>query len=523
MASLADLSALLQTTEKRLKHHLYARPTPYRSFSLKKASGGNRTIEIPPDLIKVFQRIIAKHLQEVFDPRKSAHGFARGRSILTNARVHTGQSVVLNLDLEDFFPTIHFGRILGIFQKTPFRFPREVATALAQLCCYRGKLPQGAPTSPVLSNLVCRALDRQLYKLAKALGCKYTRYVDDITFSSREPLLPSHLVVDSFSDPPVLSENLLAVIAANGFRVAPSKTRCRNQRQSQLVTGLVVNKKPNIARRELQRTRAILHNWRRSGDAAAEDSFLKHDARQRRGKSPSVRLHLAGKLNFIQMVRGHSDPIYSRMSIEYAQLTQTRSLKLDGASALLPALAAHAVWWIQGIDTQGHVVVEGSAFSLHGFGVLTSQHLRDAGDALGAASWQALSAVPPFVTVSVLTWIEDKPADVARLKIPTFLGCSFTSAASATCKVLDRVQIIAFRRGLSPPNSPLVVATSIAAIQNIGGISHFAVAAPIYEGMSGGVVLNADGRVLGMVRYGFQEANWPNACVSSANFNRLFN
>src|SRR5205823_7816991 len=200
-----------------------------------------------------------------------ANGFLPGRSILTNAAVHTGARVVVKMDLASFFPTITLRRVKGIFRRAGYR--EQVATLLALLCTeapreivpFQGKdyyvalgprcLPQGAPTSPALTNTLCLRLDQRLAGLAKKYGWRYTRYADDLTFS-----LPK----GHDGDPHVgsLIGLVRRIVEDEGFAVHPDKTRLARSGGRQKITGLVVNGdlKPRVPRKLRRQMRAALHN-----------------------------------------------------------------------------------------------------------------------------------------------------------------------------------------------------------------------------------------------------------------------
>ena len=196
LRSRSDVAALLQVTEQDLIYLLY-RPRPrYRVFKMPKRAGGKREISSPVGSLGILQRKLNQVLQAVYRPRRAAHGFARGRSIRTNAAVHAGRRVILNLDLEDFFPTIHFGRVRGMLEAPPYGLPRAAAQVLAQICTADRVLRQGAPTSPVVSNMICAKLDSELGRLAQGGRCFYTRYADDITFSTSRSVFPNSLCLN---------------------------------------------------------------------------------------------------------------------------------------------------------------------------------------------------------------------------------------------------------------------------------------------------------------------------------------
>jgi RNA-directed DNA polymerase len=193
-ASRKDIAKLPEVTEKQLNFHLYVLPPEkrYTAFEVPKKSGGNRQILAPVSPIKIIQRKLKQVLDAVYTPKPAAHGFVTSRSIVTNARVHKKRRYVLNLDLQDFFPSIHFGRVRGMFIKNRYNLNNEVSTVLAQICCHNSLLPQGAPTSPVISNMLCARLDAKLQQLAKKHQCTFTQYADNITFSTSDQSFQVH-------------------------------------------------------------------------------------------------------------------------------------------------------------------------------------------------------------------------------------------------------------------------------------------------------------------------------------------
>ena len=169
----------------------------YHTFKLPKASGGERLIESPNKKISAIQHQLLSVLEEAYKPHPCAYGYISKRSAFKNACQHMGKKLVLNIDLKDFFPSIHFGRIKGIFQHKPFELPPNIASILANICCYKGHLPQGAPTSPILSNLVSAKMDKQFFNFARSKRCTYTRYADDITFSftCKKRYIPKEMLI----------------------------------------------------------------------------------------------------------------------------------------------------------------------------------------------------------------------------------------------------------------------------------------------------------------------------------------
>jgi RNA-directed DNA polymerase len=251
-------------------HREVARSLHYRPFTIPKKTGGVRHIWAPLPRLKAMQRWILDNVAERLPRHGAAHGFVVGRSIVTNARVHTGAQVLVNVDLKDFFPTFTFPRVKGIFRSAGYL--EGISTLLALLCTEAPRLPltvdgeqlfvasgprclpQGSPASPALTNAACLRLDRRLAGYAARGGWRYTRYADDLTFS---------LPTGSDYGPRVRA--LLAAIheitAAEGLTVHPDKTSVRRPGQRMEVTGLVVNGEgePRVPRAFRRRLRAALH------------------------------------------------------------------------------------------------------------------------------------------------------------------------------------------------------------------------------------------------------------------------
>ncbi|WPZ33785.1 reverse transcriptase domain-containing protein [Thalassobaculum sp. OXR-137] len=202
------------------------------------------------------------------DPRYDEHsyGYISGKNIIKNSTVHSRKRFVFNIDLEDFFGSINFGRVRGYFINDHyFRLEPDVATIVAQIACYKNSLPQGSPCSPIISNMIGRILDIRLRDLSKKNNIEYSRYVDDITFSSNEKVFPNEIAFQiSISDWGV-GERLNSEIERSGFKVNEAKVRMSKRQRRQVVTGLTVNDKPNVRRDFLKYTRAMCDNYFNTG------------------------------------------------------------------------------------------------------------------------------------------------------------------------------------------------------------------------------------------------------------------
>ena len=226
----------------------------YNEHTCQKRGGGVRKISAPEHPIKFLQQLFLKVCTSLFPRHKCAHGFEPGRSPVTHASNHVRKKWVWTIDIKDFFPSIHWGRVQGMFRVYPFEAPDAVAQALANLTTYDGALPQGAPTSPILSNLLCRKLDSRLFQWARANGYTYTRYADDLTFSTNHSSFPTE-------DKAFIKE----IVEDEGFQVHPEKERLMPDYGRQMVTGLVVNEKVNVPREFTSGLRALLHNVEEHG------------------------------------------------------------------------------------------------------------------------------------------------------------------------------------------------------------------------------------------------------------------
>lgn len=316
----ADAAAFLGVGHAHLMYVLYKAPESerYRTFEIPKRTGGMRLISAPRGVVRDCQARLAPLLLQVYDAHPSAHGFLPARSVATNASEHLNQKLVLNIDLLDFFPTINFGRIRGLFMARPFFMGPAAAAVMAQVVTHRNGLPQGAPTSPVLSNFIAATLDRRLTRLAKENGLSYSRYADDITFSSNKSVFPPALALTEESGRVVPGEALERAIAAAGFSINPRKVRLQTRHQRQTVTGLVVNKAANVQRKRVRKIRAMIHAWEKFGlDAAGTEHFAKYRKAQAAGRyrppddaGRAFRNIVYGQLAFLKMVRGKEDPVF---------------------------------------------------------------------------------------------------------------------------------------------------------------------------------------------------------------------
>ena len=336
--NLSDLTKVLnyfKQCETNCEEHLftedvlksYADPSKkvarrYKTFYIPKKNGKLREISAPNRNLKEILYYLNMMLGEVYQASPSAMGFVKGRSIVDNAKLHIGQNYVLNLDLSDFFTSISQSRVCKRLQLAPFNFNEDVAKIISGLCCKKVVkdqkkgyvLPQGAPTSPLLTNAVCDFLDKKLRRLSFSHGVKYSRYADDMTFSSM------HNVYQEDSD---FMKSLFSFIEEERFTVNPEKTRLQKRGERQEVTGLTVNDKVNTAHKYTRELRNILYMWEKYGYKDAYASFYRHykatKGHVKKGE-PVLENVIVGKLDFLKMVKGENDAVYTKLCSRFEAL-----------------------------------------------------------------------------------------------------------------------------------------------------------------------------------------------------------
>lgn len=334
--TLQDVADVLEVHPGHLKHWLYAIPghNGYRSFSIPKKSGGKRLISAPPDTLEILQLKFKGILDHIYKPKPCVYGFVSGQSIVGGARVHKKRAKwLLNIDIQDFYPSINFGRIFGLFKS--FGVAHRAAAIWAHLVTVHKTLPQGAPTSPVLSNMIARQLDGKLIHLAHQFHLQYTRYADDISLSTSKRDFPKRVAYHSGfpldSDDVILQPTLIRIVEECGFRINPHKTRLQSKYVRQEVTGLTVNEFVNVRRKFIRQIRAMVHATRTFGFENAGREYITKYAPAGRIE-PTVleddefdaaayfRTVLYGKLAFLRMVRGETDKCYVNLCLQMAKL-----------------------------------------------------------------------------------------------------------------------------------------------------------------------------------------------------------
>jgi len=317
LSTLIEVAHLLGVSENSLRLQTHYFPERYREFEVPKKAGGSRWISAPNKRLKLIQSNLAQVLSAIYNPSIAVQGYVKGRSIVSNARIHQGQPYIINLDLKDFFPSITIARVIGLFQSLPFNIPYSGARILAHICCDNQILPQGAPTSPVIANLICRRLDREILSFSEERGSVYSRYADDITISTKfNSMVPYILSFDDDSVKVKLDDELQQIIDRNGFTVNYNKVRLQTYFTRQEVTGIIVNKRLNVTRETIRQVRAMTHALRKFGPILAQEHFYQYYDNKKRENSidaPEFLMILRGKIEFIGMIRGKNDALYRKL------------------------------------------------------------------------------------------------------------------------------------------------------------------------------------------------------------------
>ncbi|ALN17283.1 TIR domain-containing anti-phage reverse transcriptase [Ectopseudomonas mendocina] len=324
LATLDELCSLLNVKKGQLLHICYDRsgPAKYSSFDMKKKRGGVRKIEVPLKGLGLVQKRLSILLSDFIAFKPCVKGFVEGESICTNASLHKKSKWILNVDIQDFFGSINFGRVRATFLAKPFEMSNEVATVIAQICTFENHLPQGAPTSPVVANIIASMLDNKMLRLAQKYRLRYSRYADDITLSSPRGF-PGE-VATATEGRTILGEELKLIFDKARFTINPNKSRLQAKNSRQEVTGLIVNKKLNIPAEYKHKLRTAIKHWTSDPEEAERNFYLNI-----KGEDPAtfavskggerLKGNIYGRLSFISMVKGSDDPTYIKLVLKMAE------------------------------------------------------------------------------------------------------------------------------------------------------------------------------------------------------------
>jgi len=477
--SLRDLAEYLGIALKSLSFLIYAkRDTLYHRFEIPKKSGGTRVIDSPNEKLKGIQRKVAHDLAGYYDPLPYVFGFIQKRSVVDNAKRHLKKEFILNVDLADFFPSIHFGRVRGLFMGSPFELPEKAATWLAQLVTHEKILPQGAPSSPIVSNMICLAMDKVLNKMAKSHGLTYSRYADDLSFSSNNREFPSafaKVIYGSGDRHILLGDELAQRIKKCGFNINESKTRLLHRGMRQEVTGIIVNEKCNLPRKYLNTIRGELH---RLNLATSEEEG-------------ELRQRVAGRIGHLKQVLGELDARYLRAKANLDGIPLTGKGK--------PEVFFRAATWIIA-NEDAHA----TAFFVEKLGWLTAAHLIDS---------------PKDHTGSYKLFHPDRPDKEYPVEYihhdTTMDYLVFSSKAKPIIRIClatelptvgEKYWFAGYPTDLTKGNSVTVMHSAISGKRCLMGYPRYTIGEILFHGMSGGPVLNDKFHAVGIISHGTAES-----------------
>lgn len=482
----SSLLAYLEVSQKELEKIWWYRGRMYQQFSIAKGAGKVRLISAPDYRLKSIQSKIARLLNHLYRVRNPVHGFVPQRSIKTNAEAHGRRRFVVNLDLQDFFPSITENRIRGLL--VSIGVDMRVAEIIARLSCFNSHLPQGAPTSPVLSNMICYRLDTELLRVAKGARAIYTRYADDITFSSYQPPAPLFEgglpTVGRFS-PQILATQFRGIIEANGFVINPDKAHYADSNSRRIVTGVKINAGLNVDRRFVRLIRAALHSIERLGLPDAQAKYILA------GNKGCLAAHLRGKISYIAHLKGLTDPVVRALALRYNKSFSAQPIKLVPTAE---ERRDRSVWIVEHSADGGQ---QGTAFFLHDVGLVTAAHCVE-----GVSDFVVYHPTKRSNQTKVTVTKRCKDRDLAILGHAIQNTDYFElKAASTNVAVGDSVTAYGYP-DFGPGDKLNVRIGTVTSLPIKSAVQMIEVTQELTQGMSGGPILNADGDVVGIIHKG---------------------
>lgn len=486
LADESTLLAYLGLGSAELKKIWYYRERMYQHFQIAKGSGKVRMISAPDDRLKFLQRRLADLLTDLYRRRNPVHGFVTDRSVKTNAAAHLGRRFVVNIDLKDFFPSITQNRVEGMLKSLSIN--SRVAEIVARICCVSGHLPQGAPSSPVLSNMICFRLDKRLMTFAKGARCIYTRYADDITFSSPQPpttLFEAALPPAGHFTPELLVRPLRDVFQQNGFTIHPDKAHYADRHSRRTVTGVKINELLNVDRRYVRNLRATIYSIGKIGLSEAEKVF-----REKHGGRTSLAQYLRGKISYLTYIKGSADPVVRGITLRYNGCFADDPIKVVPTAI---DMRDRSVWVLD----NDMAIVQGTAFFLKDVGLVTAAHCVE-----GAGEVEVYHPSKPANKFQARVLKTDTHRDLAILEhdIPATEFFELERAIDAVAQG-DHLSAIGYP-DYAPGDSINVRAGTVTSFKVNNLVDYIEVTQTLSPGMSGGPVIDGTAAVVGIIHKG---------------------
>ena len=512
-----DVARLLGIREVSLRYFLYKkRPeNMYHTFSIAKKDGTCREIAAPDKPLKRIQQKLVQVLNDVYDPKICVYGFVPEKGILDNASQHTKRKLILNIDLKDFFSQIHFGRVRGMFMAPPYALPDEVATTIAQLVCFKGRLPQGAPSSPIITNMICAPLDNALLRFAKRMNCVYTRYADDISISTYKSSF-NHDIVFSDQYGVHLGEELLAILKKNSFQVNENKISLRSKYQRQEVTGLTVNAFPNVRRSYIKHVRAILHSCEKYGihNAAMnyiEKGFCKCNKIITTAKQKGNEEHvdewfkrvIKGKIYYVGQIKTRKSMTFLSLAKKANRVFREELFDVSSMDTY-ESIAKNNTYILE--YSMGKEYAQGSAFYLSGYGLITSYHVTEDGGIFKVYPYYNYNhKCCGIVCKTENEKYSDKEIDYAIYEVDNIAipEKTLTIGNSEEISIGDKVTIIGYPK-YTEGATPNIQTCTVTGKKKLFNALFYTVSGKVIHGASGGVVLDRNEKAIGIIKGGVE-------------------
>jgi hypothetical protein len=482
-----QLADLLKLDINSLFFFAYNNQKLYTHYEINKKSGGKRKISAPTEALKTTCRKLALYFNEVYSENlpTSVHGFLFDRSIVTNASNHLAKKFVLNIDLENFFETINAGRVIGLLRSYPFYFSNRLSSIITGIVTYENTLPQGSPTSPVISNMICRKLDKDLIRLAKVNNWIYSRYADDITISTN--VLSKNLIVKTGKDLSI-GIDLKKIISQNGFLINQKKIRLAGPNHSKWVTGVKVNRELNVSRKFIRQVRSLLHRLEKLN---LDPEILKKD------HSSSLNI-IRGKISHIGNIRTKEDLIFIKL--------YNRLCDLEGdVSKRVPESAKDK--YKENIVVIKTTLGYGSGFIITKNIIVTAAHLIGPNDRTVEIAIRKMKLTVESKGANVIHVDQLKDLAILYTNSSSFDGVVFETDFGAKSYDHNTNYVSlgygGFRASQSLWTDVAVLDQQIVQTEVVDGNTNYFVNNPMWSGMSGGPVISLkSGLVVGYIVYG---------------------
>jgi RNA-directed DNA polymerase len=489
LASEAALLAYLEMSPAELEKIWWYRRRMYHHFAISKGKTRSRVISAPDERLKFAQRKIALLLDGIYKRRNPVHGFVSDRSIKTNALSHIDSKFVLNIDVKDFFPSITESRVRGVL--SALGIEDRVSRIIARICTNDASLPQGAPSSPVLSNMICFRLDRHLLAIAKEARCIYTRYADDITFSSYRPL---SLLFDGPVPPSgvvpidLLGINLRNGLGMNGFEINPDKAHYADRNSRRMVTGLKINDGLNVDRKFVRNIRSALYAVEKGGVDASQSIF-----KQKYHGTSSLGAHLRGKITWLGHIKGRSDPVFRKLAARFNRNFPDKEIKIEPSTV---ETRDRSVWIVEHFE--GDNGTQGTAFFLKDIGLVTAAHcVEDVHDDLEV--YHPSKPANKF-KVTVAKSCGDRDLAILNHDIPNNEFYELDRSIQ-TVSVGEQLTAVGYP-SFGPGDKINVRPGNVSSLPKKNGVQLIEVTQKLAQGMSGGPLINGENAVVGIVHKG---------------------